>query len=112
MKGLILILTVIAAVIIAAGAAGYLMGSETADSPSEGQSAVSKIADTVSDVSEDSGQVSEIVSEEIKFNKQNGEGFYREVTYADGGFRQYDSESGDLIGSSYDSDQDLLPDME
>ena len=55
---------------------------------------------------------SDIVSEEIKFNSQNGEGYYREVTYKDGGFRQFDSESGELIGSSYAEDQSQLPKME
>lgn len=56
--------------------------------------------------------VNDIVKEEVKFNHQNGEGYYREVTYKDGGFRQYDTETGELIGSSYDSDQDKLPSME
>ena len=56
--------------------------------------------------------VNDIVSEEVKFNSQNGEGYYREVTYKDGGFRQYDTESGELIGSSYESDQNKLPSME
>ena len=55
---------------------------------------------------------SDIVKEEIKFNAQNGEGYYREVTYRDGGFRQFDVETGELIGSSYASDQDKLPSME
>ena len=64
------------------------------------------------DTSADDDGDSDVVSEEVKFNAQNGEGYYREVTYKDGGFRQYDTESGDLIGSSYDSDQDQLPSME
>ena len=51
---------------------------------------------------------SDIVSEEIKFNSQNGEGYYREVTYKDGGFRQFDNKTGELIGSSYDEDQEKL----
>ena len=55
---------------------------------------------------------SDIVSEEIKFNAQNGEGYYREVTYRDGGFRQFDVETGELIGSSYSSDQSKLPSLE
>ena len=54
----------------------------------------------------------DIVSEEIKFNAQNGEGHYREVTYRDGGFRQFDVDTGELIGSSYDCDQDKLPSVE
>ena len=54
----------------------------------------------------------EIVSEKVKFNSQNGEGYYREVTYADGGFRQFDTQTGELIGSSYACDQDKLPNLE
>lgn len=79
---------------------------------------IEKIKDKVSNVasseSSDSSQSddSDIVSEVVKFNAQNGEGYYREVTYSDGGFRQYDTESGDLIGSSYKSDQANLPSME
>lgn len=53
-----------------------------------------------------------IVSEEIKSNQQAGSGQYREVRYNDGGFRQYDTETGELIGSSYDSDQKNLPSIE
>ena len=45
-------------------------------------------------------------------NAQAGEGYYREVTYSDGEFRQFDNVTGELIGSSYDSDQDKLPSME
>lgn len=60
----------------------------------------------------DSSSDDDIVSEEIKFNAQNGEGYYREVTYKDGGFRQFDVDTGELIGSSYDSDQDKLPSLE
>ena len=53
-----------------------------------------------------------IVSEEIKYNGQQGGGYYREVTYSDGNFRQYDVETGKLIGSSFSSDQSKLPSME
>lgn len=49
-----------------------------------------------------------VVSENVEFNAQQGEGYYKEVKYADGGFRQYDTDSGELIGSSYDSDQGYL----
>lgn len=54
----------------------------------------------------------DIVSEKVKFNAQAGEGYYKEVTYKDGGFRQFDLETGKLIGSSYKSDQSKLPSME
>lgn len=53
-----------------------------------------------------------IVSEEIKFNAQAGSGYYREIQYDDGGFRQFDVDTGKLIGSSYESDQKYLPKME
>ena len=54
-----------------------------------------------------------VVSEEVKYNGQADDGsYYREVTYSDGGFRQYNTSSGELIGSSYESDQKNLPSME
>lgn len=56
--------------------------------------------------------MSKIISESVKFNAQEGEGYYREVRYEDGGFRQFDTETGELIGSSYESDQDKLPKMD
>ena len=127
MKGFILlIIGIIGAVLVVGGAtAVHFMnelgvGVEDIDS-----NTVSDVVDKVSNVassgssesSSGSGNsivddVSDIVSEEVKFNAQNGEGYYREVTYKDGGFRQYDTQSGELIGSSYDSDQDKLPSME
>ena len=54
----------------------------------------------------------DIVSVEVKFNAQAGSGYYRQVTYKDGGFRQFDVDTGELIGSSYASDQKYLPSME
>ncbi|MCR5026849.1 MAG: hypothetical protein K6A34_05355 [Methanobrevibacter sp.] len=54
----------------------------------------------------------DIISIETKFNAQAGEGYYRQVTYKDGGFRQFDAETGELIGSSYSSHQSKLPNME
>ena len=56
--------------------------------------------------------MSKIISETIKFNSQKGEGYYRQVEYEDGGFRQFDDETGELIGSSYKSDQDKLPNLD
>ena len=128
MKGFILIiLAIIAAVIGVGGAAAFHVMSESGIGMGDGESnPVSNVIDKVSNVasSDSSGssdsssggsivdKVSNIVSEEVKFNAQNGEGYYREVTYDDGGFRQYDTETGDLIGSSYESDQDKLPSME
>lgn len=54
----------------------------------------------------------EIVKKEIKFNEQNSEGKYLEVTYSDGGFRQFDINTNELIGSSYAEDQKDLPSLE
>lgn len=52
-----------------------------------------------------------VVSEDVRENYQAGDGsHYRQVEYSDGNFRQYDTKSGKLIGSSYDSDQKKLPD--
>ena len=60
-----------------------------------------------------SSKSDDVVDEEVKYNGQADNGsYYREVTYSDGGFRQYDTSSGELIGSSYDSDQKNLPSME
>ena len=121
MKGFILlVIGIIAAVLVVGGVAAVHMAQEVGIDDINGYS-VSEIMDKVfnirssesSDSSSDSGNiVSDIVKEEVKFNNQNGEGHYKEVTYKDGGFRQYDTESGELIGSSYDSDQDKLPSME
>lgn len=124
MKSFILILLgIIVALLIVGGAVAYSFMNELGVNMEDIDSNdVEKIKDKVSNVassqssdsSSDSSQSedSDIVSEEVKFNAQNGEGYYREVTYKDGGFRQYDTESGDLIGSSYDSDQGNLPSLE
>ena len=122
MKGFILIiLAIIAAVLVLGGATAFHVISESGIGIGDGESnSISSMIDKVSNVASSGSssggsvvdKVSDIVSEEVKFNAQNGEGYYREVTYKDGGFRQYDTETGDLIGSSYDSDQDKLPSME
>ena len=125
MKGFILvILAIIAAVLVAGGVMAHqIMNEEGIGIQEVGSKIVDKLLNKVNNVesSESSNtntegnimkDVSDIVNEEIKFNAQNGEGYYREVTYKDGGFRQYDTETGELIGSSYDSDQDKLPSMD
>jgi hypothetical protein len=134
MKGFILlILGIIVALLVVGGAVAFHfmneMGINVEDANSD---AVKDVVDKVSNIpssessdssSDDSGDIvddnanddnvdDDIVNEEIKFNYQNGEGYYREVTYKDGGFRQFDLDTGELIGSSYDSDQDKLPSME
>ncbi len=86
--------------------------SEDVDSSSVEETDDVKNATLVDDDTDSSDDDSDVVSEEVKFNYQNGSGYYREVTYKDGGFRQFDTETGELIGSSYDSDQDKLPSLE
>lgn len=123
MKSFILILLgIIVALLVVGGAVAYSFMNELGvNMENIDSNDIEKIKDKVSNVasseSSDSSSGSQsadsdVVSEEVKFNAQNGEGYYREVTYKDGGFRQYDTESGDLIGSSYDSDQKNLPTME
>ena len=118
MKSFILVLLgFVVALLVIGGAMAYSFISDTGVSMENiGSTSIEKIKDKVSDVDSSEGSSSssdgDIVSEVVKFNAQNGEGYYREVTYEDGGFRQYDTESGNLIGSSYESDQDSLPSME
>ena len=111
--GVIVALVVIAGAVVALG----LMdgGSDVTDDSDDSSVNVTddvKNATLVDDDSDSSDYDSDIVKEEIVFNAQNGSGYFREVTYKDGGFRQFDIETGELIGSSYDSDQDKLPSLE
>ena len=116
MKSFILVLLGLVALLVVGGVAAYSFMNELGVNMENIDShSIEKIKDKVSNVASSESSSSsdgDIVSEIVKFNEQNGEGYYREVTYSDGGFRQYDTESGDLIGSSYKSDQDLLPSME
>ena len=123
MKGfIVVVLGIIAALLIVGGAVAYSFINELGVNMEDIDSnTIDKIKDKVSNVassessdspSASSSEGSNIVDEVVKFNGQNGEGYYREVTYSDGGFRQYDTETGDLIGSSYDSDKDKLPTLE
>ena len=117
---ILLILAIVAAILVIGGVAAVQIMHEVGIEQINAET-VHKVMDKVFDIQSSQGSdsssgsddiVDEIVNEEVKFNHQNGEGSYREVTYKDGGFRQYDTESGELIGSSYDSDQDKLPSME
>lgn len=55
---------------------------------------------------------SEVVNVEKKYNHQQGGGYYKQVTYADGNFRQFDYDTSELIGSSYSADQKYLPNLQ
>lgn len=124
MKGfIVLILAIVAAIVIIGGVSAiHLLNEAGIDIGGDDSGSFGNIFDKVSNVvtsgssdssSDGSGNIiDEIVSEEVKYNSQDGGGSYREVTYKDGGFRQYDTDSGELIGSSYDSDQDKLPSLE
>ena len=108
MKNFIIVVLAIIVVVLLIGSSGaYTLLHDITDKESAIEEAADKASNVVS-----SGSNSDVVSEEVKFNGQNGEGYYREVTYKDGGFRQYDRDTGELIGSSYSSDQDKLPSIE
>ena len=106
MKNAIIVLIgiVIALLIVGGAVALNTMGSNDNQQSDDADSAVEEETDTVKnatlvddDTSSDSD--SDIVSEEVKFNYQNGSGYYREVTYRDGGFRQFDTESNEFINN-------------
>ena len=43
-----------------------------------------------------------------EYNGQAGGGYYYQINYKDGNFRQYDTKTGELIGSSFQEDQEKL----
>ena len=118
MKNSVLILLAIVAVLVVCGAFAVTFMHDIANVADGGDyGTFNKVADKVDKVTssdssygstDNGGSGGDILSEIVKPNSQNGEGSYREVTYKDGGFRQYDTETGDLIGSSYDEDQEQL----
>ena len=119
MKGFILLILGIIAVILVVGGVAAVHVMQEAGIEEFNTDTINMIFDKLSGTqssegsdSSGSGNVVDIVKEEVKQNYQNGEGSYREVTYSDGGFRQYDTDTGELIGSSYQSDQDKLPSLE
>ncbi|MDO5832699.1 MAG: flagellar protein, FliL [Methanobrevibacter sp.] len=119
MKNAIIVLMGIIIALIIVGGALALNTTSSDDNQTEdtSTSVIEDAEDTVKNATfaedkDTSSHDSDIVKEEVKFNYQDGEGYYREVTYRDGGFRQFDVDTDELIGSSYDSDQDKLPSME
>ena len=97
MKGFILVvLGLIVAVLVIGGAVAFSFMNELGvNMENIDSNSIENIKDKVSSVasseSSSSSSDGDIVSEIVKFNEQNGEGYYREVTYSDGGFRQYDT---------------------
>ena len=116
MKGFIAVLLgIMVAVIIVGGAVAFNVVGDAADETSSVGNMIDKVSNVVSsDSSKNSvvGDTVKVIKEEIVESGQEEGLTYREVTYSDGGFRQYDVDSGKLIGSSYDSDRDKLPSME
>lgn len=114
----ILLGVIVALVVIGGAFAAFNLMNDVAKAPADKNSSSDNKTDDVKNATLTSNQTtssdndSDIVKEETKFNAQNGSGYYREVTYKDGGFRQFDSNTGELIGSSYASDQDKLPSLE
>ena len=119
---IVIVLGIIVALLVVGGAVAYSFVNDIGDNMDDSNSnIIDKVKDKVSNVasseSSDSSassqsEASDIVGDVIKSNSQMGEGSYREVTYGDGGFRQFDVETGELIGSSYSSDQGKLPNLE
>lgn len=110
---LIVSLTIILAALIVAGV--IFMTSNNNDNSNinvTNSSGNDNSSIVVSKSADNNADNNDIVSEEVKFNHQAGSGYYKQVTYRDGGFRQYDVDTGKLIGSSYQSDQKYLPSME
>lgn len=117
MKSFILVLLgIIVALLVVGGAVAYSFMNQSGVNMDEKDSSIMENikdkASSVASLKDSQSDGGDIVSEIIKSNGQNGEGQYREVTYGDGGFRQFDVDSGELIGSSYKSDQENLPSLE
>ena len=117
MKSSVLILIAVAAILLVGGAFAFTFMDKIANVADGGDSGTfHKIANKVDQVTSsdsssgatgnDNGD-SNILSDIIKPNGQSG-GSYHEITYKDGGFRQFDVDTGDMIGSSYDEDQKEL----
>ncbi len=128
MKNYVIILIgVIIALVIVGGAVAYVSMENNSSNNDTIQGCIPNITNATNDnstvvktttkttttnTSNNSSSGPEIVEEHIEFNAQQGYGYFREVTYSDGEFRQFDVDTGELIGSSYASDQDKLPSME
>ena len=110
MNGIIAFILGIFAILVIIGASFAVIGLHEGVSIKD---IVNKFRDKSSEAaSSDSSSSGGILSEHVEENGQEGGGSYRQVDYADGGFRQYDTKTGDLIGSSYESDQGKLPSIE
>lgn len=118
-----IIVGVIVALLVIGGVGAVAIMSMEHDDSSQMGHALNKIKEklTGKSVSEGSGssnggsvveKVGHVVKEEIVESGQEPGKIYREVTYSDGNVRQYDNATGELIGSTFESDQDKLPSVE
>ena len=108
-KDLIIIcLTLIIVALIIGGA--ILMSDSNKEQPALDNKTLEETQTVVENISSDS-DANEIVSDEIIYSGQLDEDI-RQVTYSDGNFRQYDIDTGELIGSTFESDQKYLPGMD
>lgn len=108
---IIICLTAIIVALIIGGAI-FMMNPNNDNDNSNNQTNVSNnvTADKLSNDSVSSDD-DDVVSVEVKYSEHYG-GYLKEVRYKDGGFRQYDANTGKLVGSSYPEDQKYLPSME
>ena len=117
---LLIAIIIIIVVIIGAVSAVFLTGDNSDDFNSTNSTNMtnnttmntSSIANSQNSASNSPSNGPSVVSESVEYNYQNGGGYYRQVEYSDGNFRQYDVNTGELIGSSFESDQKYLPSRE
>lgn len=111
---LLIAIIIIIVVVIGAVSAVFLTDDNSDDTNMTNNTTIntSSIANSQNSASNSSSNGPSVVSESVEYNYQNGEGYYRQVEYSDGNFRQYDVNTGELIGSSFESDQKYLPSRE
>lgn len=118
---LIIIIAVIAAILVIGGAAAVAVMNMDVDDGSQIGHALGKVKEKLTgssggSESSNGGSVMEkvghVVEEKTVESAQEPGKIYREVKYDDGNVRQYDKDTGELIGSTFKSDQDKLPSME
>lgn len=108
-KEIIIICLTAVVVALMIGGAIYMTNSNNSNNQTNASNNVTADKLSFDNISTDDDDV---VSVEIVFNEQQGYGYYKQVNYKDGGFRQFDVDTGELIGSSYPEDQKYLPSME
>ena len=114
---LLIAIIIIIVVVIGVVSAVFLTGDNSDDFNSTNMTNnttmnTSSIANSQNSASNSPSNGPSVVSESVEYNYQNGGGYYRQVEYSDGNFRQYDVNTGELIGSSFESDQKYLPSRE